>query len=173
MTRDYAAELRKIVDEATSHGPYVSRVIAGEVVEKLRANDAELLDGWLHTNAEQFVWQMINDRDRSTRSHARQTSNRREFKAASDEHANGNSAPLVRWLNVPFVVEDGSRKRLGDMYAADLKFAAGSYEERAVENRLTATFLKKLAVKVGKDQVSNHFSDEQLVAMWDGLTGRK
>lgn len=171
VSRDYAAELRAIVDAETSRGPYVSRVVAADVVGKLLANDPDLLDGWLHANAENFVWQMINDRDRSLRSHARQTSGRREFAADAKDHAEGNSAPLVRWLTVPFAVADGSRKRLAEMTADDLLFAADGYEARARENKMTAAFLKAIARKVKKGKVSDHFADEQLVAMWESLGG--
>lgn len=171
MTRDFAAEMRALVDAQTVNGPYVSRIVAAEVVDKLRANDPELLNGWLDANAETFVWQMINDRDRGLRSHARQTSGRSAFAADAKEHAAGNSAPLVHWLTVPFSTPDGARKRLADMTAEDLAFAADGYEARARENRMTAAFLRAISRKVKKDTVGKHFTDEQLTAMWQSLTG--
>src|SRR4051812_37612580 len=105
--RDYAAELRRIVDAETATGPYVSRVVAEHVVDKLRAADPELLHGWLEAQAETFVWQLINDRDRSLRAHARSTSSARAFGQAADAAAAGDKTRLVRWLDVPFAVCDG------------------------------------------------------------------
>jgi len=52
--RDYAAEMRAVIDSETSHGPYVSRQAAADIVEKLRANDPHLLDGWLSQPAALF-----------------------------------------------------------------------------------------------------------------------
>lgn len=171
MTRDFATEMRALVDAQTASGPYVSRIVAAEVVDKLRANDPELLNGWLDANAETFVWQMVNDRDRSIRSHARQTAGRQQFAADAKEHEAGNSAPLVRWLNVPFNLADGSRTHLSEMTADDLLYAAGEYDELARNNKMTAAFLKAIARKVKKDTVGKHFTDEQLSAMWQSLTG--
>lgn len=41
--RDFAAEMRAVIDAETSHGPYVSRQAAADIVEKLKANDPDLL----------------------------------------------------------------------------------------------------------------------------------
>ncbi len=170
--RDYVSEMRAIVDAETAHGAYISRAVAATVVEKLRVNDVELLDGWLYQQAEQFVWQMINDRDRSTRSHARQTSGRSTFADDAKKHAEGNSVPLVRWLTVPFAVADGTRKQLGTMTAEDLLFVADTYDARAVQNRMTAAFMRAIARKVEKDKVTaDFFTDKALDVMWRSITG--
>lgn len=166
MTRDYAAEMRAIIDAETATGAYASRVVAAHVVEKLRATDPELLQGWLDAQAETFVWQAINDRDRSLRSHARATAGRAEFAADS---ARGD---VGRWLNTPFSVADGMRKRLGDMSRDDLLFASGEYRARAEQNRMTSTFLAVLAKKVRRGTVRDHFTEEQLDAMWTSISGR-
>lgn len=170
--RDFAAEMRALIDAETATGPYVSRVVAAHVVEKLRATDRDLLDGWLDAQAETFVWQLINDRDRSMRAHARTARPRREFGDAAAEHQGGKPQALVRWLTVPFAVADGSRKRLAEMTADDLLFGADAYDSRAEENRMTAVFLRAIARKVGAGVVRDHFTDEQLTAMWSSLGDR-
>lgn len=169
--RDFIAEMRAIIDAETSSGPYISGVVAEHIVEKLRANDPELLDGWLNVQAASFLRHAINLRDCSARTYARTATRRGVFAKAAQEHEAGNSAPLVRWLNVPFAVEDGSRKRLADLTAADLDFAASTYEARAAENAMTASFLRALRKKVGRLTVGDKFSDEQLTAMWASLSG--
>lgn len=170
--RDYAAEMRRIIDAETASGPYVSRVVAEHVVDKLRATDPELLEGWLYAQAHVFVWQMINDRDRSTRSRARATSKARRFAGDAQDAAGGDSTSLVAWLTVPFTVADGTRRRLGDMRGDDVVFVAEAYDARANQNKLTAAFLRVIARKVGNDPVRDHFTDEQLSTMWRSLSER-
>lgn len=169
--RDFIAEMRAIIDAETASGPYVSPLVAEHIVEKLRANDPDLLDGWLHVQAVSFVRHAINLRDCSKRTHARTATRRGVFAKAVEEHEAGNSEPLVVWLNVPFPMEDGSRKPLADLTSADLKFVAAAYEHRANENAMTAAFMRKLAAKVGKGTVGEKFTDEQLAAMWNSLSG--
>lgn len=173
MSRNYAAEIRAIVDAETSTGPYVSRIAATEIVAKLRASDPELLDGWLNAQAEQFVWQLINDRDRSHRAYVKATSNRSVFAANAAEYEAGDTAALAQWLSMPFAVADGSRKRLATMTAADLSYVSESYLTRAEENRMTAAFLRAVGRKVpAGGTVADVFTDEQLGKMWTSVTGK-
>ena len=170
MSTDLAADFRAFVDAETGEGPYVSRLIANQVVAKLRATDPDLLTGWLDQQAEQIVWQFINDRDRSIRSHARVQSKPRLFATDAEKAEGGDKASLVKWLDVPFAVADGSRKRLAVMTGEDLIFASTSYEERARRNRMTASFLRAISRKVASGQVKDHYTDGQLSAMWDSLS---
>lgn len=167
--RDYAKEMRGVIDEATSHGPYVPRQLSTEIVEKLRVNDLELLTGWLDEQAEHFVWQAINDRDRSVRSHVRQTSRRSAFADAAKAHAEGAKAAFRDFLSMPFTVENGSRCSLASLHADDLLFVASDYEQRERDNGLMKAFVRALAKKVGKGTVADHFTNEQLTAMFDSL----
>src|SRR5882672_8876123 len=120
MSRDYAAEMRALIDAETSHGPYVSRIIAREIVEKLEANDPDLLTGWLMEHAEQLIWGAINTRDRSARSSARTSGPRSAFADAAAEHEAGSTEALGHWLGCRYVVEDGSRRVLAELTKADL-----------------------------------------------------
>lgn len=173
MSRDYAADMRRIIDAETGHSAYSSRVVAEHIVEKLRATDPDLLGGWLNTQAETIVWQAINDRDRSLRSHARSAGGRKAFAEAAEAHAAGDSAALGRWLATPFSVADGLRKPLAQMTRDDLNFAAGAYEERANQNAMTAALLKAIAKKVRRGTtVSDHFTDEQVDGLWQSISGR-
>lgn len=171
MSRDYVGEMRALIDQETGTGPYVSRQVAAQIMEKLAATDPDLLDGWLHAQAETILWQAINDRDRSLRAHARATSGRSVFAANAEAHEAGDTAALSRWLATPFAVADGYRKRLGDMDKHDLRFAAEAYEVRAEQNRLTASFLIALARKVRRGTVADHYTEDQLAAMWNSLSG--
>lgn len=61
-TRDFAAEMRAVIEAEAAGGPYVSAVVAAHIVDKLRATDPELLDGWLQAGAVQFLRHAISQR---------------------------------------------------------------------------------------------------------------
>jgi hypothetical protein len=170
--RDYAAEMRAVIDAETAGGPYVSPQVAEHIVNKLRVTDPDLLDGWLHAQAVNFIRHAINLRDCSTRSHARVTSGRSVFAADAKLHEAGKADAMAGWLAVVHVMEDGSRKRIADMTATDLTAVAEDYDARARENGLHAAFLKAVAKKVRKGKVSDHFSDATLASLWQSIAGR-
>lgn len=169
-SRDYVAEMRALID-AEATGTYVSGVVAHDLVEKLRANDPELLSGWLDANAEGFVRMAINDRDRSQRTAARYGRARSAFAEDAAAAEAGDTDRLTRWLDVRFTIEDGSRAPLAAMTKDDLLFASDGYEARARENKMTAAFLRAIARKVGSKTVADHFTNEQLSTMWSSLAG--
>lgn len=163
--RDFAAEMRAVIDAETSHGPYVSRQVAREIVEKLGVNDPELLEGWLHAQAEQLVWAAINTVDRSTRASARYSASRSAFAAAAVEHEEGDSTALGHFLAARYVVEDGSRRELATLTKADLLFVADRYDDRAKANAFEAAFFRALAKKVRTGAVGDHFSEERIAEL--------
>lgn len=181
--RDYAKDMRGVIDEAASHGPYIPKQLATEIVEKLRVNDLELLQGWLDAQAEHFVWQAINDRDRSARSHAAATRDRGAFADAAEafesdqmaEHSGGTASGrgkkgLRDFLSMRFTVADGSRRKLGTLTATDLTYVGDRYEKRENENAFWKVFVRALAKKVGKGTVGDHFDNAQLTQMFSSLS---
>lgn len=171
MSRDYAAEMRAVID-AEATGTYVPAIVASHIAEKLRETDAGLLAGWLDAQAETFIRQAINNRDNSQRTAARHSRPRSVFAEDADAAEGGEPERLQGWLSTRFTVEDGSRKPLAQLGHDELLFVADAYESRAKENRLTAAFTKAIARKVKTGVVGDHFTDEQLSTMWDSLSGR-
>lgn len=169
--RDFATEMRAVIDDATSGGPYIPPIAASEIVEKLRVNDPDLLDGWLHAQAERFVWQAINDRDRSRRAVTSHRAKGAAFGAAAERHNAGDSTGLRPFLDAPYSVSDGTRKPLASLTKDDLLFVAERYQARSNENAMKATFMTALAKKVGKGVVADHFTEDQLSAMFESLDG--
>ena len=170
--RDYAAEMRAYVDEHTDDGsPYRSRTAAREIVEKLRANDPTLLMGWLDAQAEHFVWQMINDRDRSRRGHAAATAQPSAFSEAADKfEETGDARELTPWLEKVFVIGDGSRKKLGKLNQVDLNYVADRYASQAARLAMREAFFRALARKLSKDKtVESVYTEDQIQKMWDSL----
>lgn len=170
MIRDYAADMRAVIDAETSHGPYVSRVIAREIVEKLTVNDPELLDGWLHAQAEQLIWSAINTVDRSVRASARSSASRSAFADAAAEHDDGDSTALGRFLVARYVVEDGTRRELATLTKADLLFVADTYDARAKANAFEAAFMRALAKKVRNGTVADHFDEVKIAELRASLS---
>ncbi len=170
MSRDYAAEMRALIDAETGHGPYVSRVIAREIVEKLEANDPDLLTGWLNAQAEQLVWSAINLRDRSQRASARTTASRSAFASAAKDHETGDSTALGRFLGCRYVVEDGTRRVLAELTKADLLFVAEGYESSARESAMEAAFFRAIAKKVRTGCVADHFDEAKLAELRRSLS---
>ena len=166
-----ASELRTVIDQHTAIGPYVPRVAASEIVDKLRATDPDLLARWLDEQAEHFVWQAINDRDRSRRGSAVHVAKSSAFRSAAAEHERGNPVALRAFLDAPYTVADGSRRRLAELRKDDLLHVAGAYEHRARDNAMRAAFMSALAKKVGARTVADHFTEDQLSAMWASLGG--
>lgn len=171
MSRDYAAEMRTVID-AEATGTYVPGVVAAAIVEKLRETDNDLLSGWLDAQAETFVRQAINNRDNSQRTAARHHRPRSVFAADAEAAEAGEPERLAGWLTTRFTIEDGSRKPLAEMGKDDLLFVGDAYDARARENKLTAAFVRAIARKVKTGVVADHFTDEALTTMWSSLTGR-
>ena len=171
MSRDYVTEMRAVID-AEATGTYVPGIVAAHIVDKLRETDPDLLAGWLDAQAETFIRQAINNRDNSQRTAARYSRPRSVFAEDAAAAEAGEPERLAGWLSTRFTVEDGSRKPLADMAKDDLLFASDAYTARANENRLTAAFLKAISRKVKTGVVADHYTDDQLSAMWDSLTGR-
>jgi hypothetical protein len=166
---DTVKEMRAVIDKATATaqgGGYFSRQVADEIVADLRAHRPALLSAWLNEQAAQFIWQMINNRDRSIRAAVRSTARATQF---GTDVATGDPAKLLGWLDVPFVVSDGSRKPLASLVADDLRFVAGTYETRSEENLMTAAFFRVLARKVGTRPVGDVYSSEKLDSLWSSL----
>lgn len=169
--RDYAAEMRAIIDEATSHGPYAPPVVAQEIVDKLRVNDPDLLTGWLDAQAVNFVRDAINYRDRSNRTHARQTAGRSVFRENAEAFEAGDDEAMAGWLETVYKVEDGTKLALGEMFKPDLLYVADDYRRIAAENRMSEAFMRALAKKVGAKKVSEVFDEEKLAHLWDSIKG--
>lgn len=170
--RNYAVEMRAVMDAETGHGPYTSAVVAEQIVEKLTATDSDLLQGWLNEQAVFFIRHAINLRDCSRRSHARVQAGRSVFREASDAAEAGNTGPLTSFLSTVYVIEDGSRVRLAEMSKPELVFVADGYGQRAAESLLQEAFLRALAKKVGSKKVADHFDEDRIAELWRSITSQ-
>lgn len=167
--RDYAAEMHALVD-AELEGPQVAvPLLAKEIVEKLRANDPDLLAGWLDAIASTVLGDYIGRRLSSRRQVARVQGRRTAFGAAAERFESGEPAAMTSWLDTKFESADRSQKRLGLFDRADLEYARDVYADRAARNGFEAHFFGALAKKVKTGTVADHFTDEQIAAMRSSL----
>lgn len=170
MSRDYATEMRAVID-AEAQGTYAAPVVAAHIVEKLRATDADLLRGWLDLQAENFIRHAINLRDCSTRTHNRTAVRRSVFREAAENFEAGNAEPLVTgFLDEVYVVEDGNKVPLREMRSADLLFAADDYKARAAQHLMQEAFLRALAKKVRSKKVGDVLDEEKVASLWRSLS---
>lgn len=171
MTRDYAAEMSAVIEAEISDGPFVSATVAAHIVDKLRATDPDLLAGWLDFQAVGILRDAISTRERSARSYARAVRGRSVFAAAADRAESGDTSALGAFLDIRYVVdEDNTRVRLADMDRTGLLFAADNYRRQANENLMEEAFLRALAKKVGRRTVAAVYSEQQIAAMWQGIS---
>lgn len=172
MSRDFAAEMRALIDEMAT-GSYAAPVVAAEIVEKLRANDPDLLAGWLDLGAVGFVTDAINRRDSSVRSHNRTAASRSVFRRAAAEAEGGDDESLrTNFLGELYIVDGGMKMPLREMRAVELTFAADEFTRRAEENAMRAAFLRALAKKCARRSVGEVFDEDKLAALWLSISGR-
>jgi hypothetical protein len=172
--RNYAAEVRALIDEYTSGSePYNAATLASKICADLRTRDPQLLAGWLDPQAESIMRDAIARIDASSRGRARSVAGRAAFAAAFNDHLTGNTEAFDRWLDARFTIgEEHTRKPLRTMSKTECVVAADSYDERARRNQLQAAFLRAVAKKVRSNQtVGDVFSEAQLAGLWARLAG--
>jgi hypothetical protein len=172
VERNYASDMRAVIDAETGEGSYAAPIVAEHIVAKLRATDPELLNGWLQEQAVNFLRHAINLRDCSVRTHNRLTARRSVFREAREALENGDPEPMrSNFLGEMYLTEDGTKVPLREMRKAELTYAADDFAARVRDNAMREAFLRALAKKVGKGKVSDHFDEDKLAAMWRSITG--
>lgn len=167
--RDYAGEMRAIIDAETGEGIYYTASVAEHIVAKLEQTDPELLTGWLTQQAQTLVAKAINQRDASVRAYARAHGARVQF---GRDAASGDPERIRGWLDVRYTMADGSRKRLAEMTVDDLMFVADTYLKRAAAYSLRYNFLTVLIDSMSeKDTVGKVHDNESLDRAWHSLLG--
>ncbi len=170
--RDFAADMRKVIDEYRTAPSYNVAVVADAIVEQLLNDDRELLYGWLQAHAASTIGSAIRAVDAATRSHARTSARVSVFAEAVAEAERGNSEPLRQgFLQAVYVVNrKNDRKALRSMTAIDVLFVASGYDIRAQGARMEAAFFRALAEKVGQRKVGDVFNNVQLAELRGAIT---
>lgn len=171
--RDYLAEMSAAIEAAIPDGDYVAPLVAADLVDRLRAEDPELLAGWLDVKASVFIADAVARRSNGLRQTTRAMQPRRAFADAARAFAADGDATVLRPFAMEYVVdEENTRRAVGRMTAADCLFVSARYDETARQAKLEASFHRAVAKKVGARTVGDVFTEEQYVAMYQSLTGR-
>jgi hypothetical protein len=165
--RDYVAEMAAAIEAAMPDGDYVAPIVAAELVERLRAEDPELLSGWLHLRAAVFLADSIARRSNSLRSAARVMAPRRAFAEASKVFETGAAPLALEPFKTEYVVDGGNtRRRVADMTGEDHQFVAAAYADSKRTAALLEQFHLAVARKVGKRRTADVISEEQYLRMY-------
>jgi hypothetical protein len=174
MNRDYADEMRKLIDEYRSQSSYNASLAAHEIVNRLMAENQELLDGWLKLHAVQTIRSAMASADAATRAHARGTgSSVSVFAEAARRAEEGDPTALKEgWLQGVYTINaEHDRKALKDMTAEDVLFVASRYEDQSRAAMLEAAFFRALAKKIGMGRVADSFNNTQLAELRQRIVG--
>jgi hypothetical protein len=167
---DPNARVHQTNDDFTNGADYVPAIVAQEVFDHLAEHHPDVLDDALWLSGPDTLRTWINARDHSRRGHAAQRARSSAFRDAADAHEGGDPTAMRRFLDSPYTVEGGVRRRLGKMRAPDLGYVAGAYEMRAASNALVAGFMRALEREVGDGTVEDRYTEDQVRAMWSSLT---
>lgn len=170
--RNFVHDMRVKIDREAS-GTYTPAIVANRIVRQCRDDDPELLEGWLHMQAEAMIRQAINERDRSQRAAARNSTSRSVFADAAHAAENGDNSRLRGWIDVHFSLSTGVRMPLREMTKEDLNDVSLQYKVRADSHAMMAAFLRAIANRIGAGAVQDYFSDEELGQMYQSLTGQR
>lgn len=172
---DAVALVRALIDKITDGlDSYHAVDVAEDVVLRLRREDPALLRRFLDEMAVQVISQMIRDRDRSARTHARgagSAGRRSVFADMVSEAEAGKPERLTDWLSVRYALEGDERKKLGALTGVDLKWLADDRSHAARRATLEVAFFRMLARKIGTDTVADHYTNEEIESARRRLLG--
>lgn len=176
MSRDYLADMDAAIDAAlpdVSQSDYTAPIVAAELVDRLRAEDPDLLSGWLHLKAHVFLGDVVARKSNSKRQAARRSAPRRAFAEAARSFGETADETVLSPFVAEYVVDDqNTRRTVARMTSADCLFVAARYEDTAKQAKLEAAFHRAVAKKVGKRTVGDAFTEEQYLTMYRSVTGR-
>lgn len=173
MSRDYLADMNAAIEEAIPDGDYTAPIVAAELVDRLRAEDPDLLSGWLHLRAGVFLADAVARKSNSKRQAARASAPRRAFAEAARSFAETADEAVFSPFAAEYVVdEQNTRRTVARMTAADCLFVASRYEDTARQAKLEGAFHRAVAKKVGSRTVGEAFTEEQYLTMYRSVTGR-
>lgn len=166
--RDFLADMHAMCVSAVSETESPNPVVAAELVEKLRANDPELLTGWLNARAVAVLNDYLRHLDSVQRAKTRVRAPGRAFAEAARAFEAGE-APM-RIFEARYVISDvGARRRVGDMTGADHKFVADRYGDSARRDAFLESVHRAVAAVVGDRRTEEVYSAEQYAAMFKGI----
>jgi hypothetical protein len=177
--RNYLAEMDEAIETALPPTDFVNAIVAREVVGKLRANDPELLAGWLDLRAEVILTDFLHHRMKNRRSLSPEARKRHVFGEAAAEFGETGDAERFRTVTHELfdqflvVGSDNLRRCIGDMTGADHLFVAEGHAETRQAAELLESFHRAVAKKVGNKRTRDVFTESEYRAMYRSVTRRE
>lgn len=171
MARDYPAEMTALIEESTQGSDWVPALVAEKLIDRLKADDPDLLNGWLHTLAPQLLTDAISMRERSIRTVTRRRASARAFGKASEAAESGDLTEIGSFAVTYAIDDDNTRRRVADMSGADHQFVASDYTRKAKRSQMLAAFHRAVAKKVGKKRTADVMSEDEYDRLYRSITG--
>lgn len=177
--RDYLGEMNDAIDAMLPNGDYVAPLVAHELVEKLLANDPDLLRGWCEARYEPILADFIHHKVKGRRNASRESLARSTFAEAAGAFAATRDASALREaVRSPFDAEyvvNGAllRRKVRDMAGPDHLFVASEYAESKQTAALLESFHRAVAKRLGPRRTSEVFTEETYLAMYRSITRRE
>lgn len=166
MARDYITEMNALIEADTAGSGWIAAEVAAKLVDRLTANDPDLLDGWLRVMAPGLLTEAIALRVRAARSVARARAGARAFADATEA-----GAEPVGFLAIHYVVDEAdTRMRLADMTGPHCLYVADRYDQQAVTAAMEAAFFRALAGRVGARRVGQVLSGAEVERLRQSIT---
>jgi len=176
MSRDYLADMDNALEKAieAKDGSYIASLVGAELADRLSREDPDLLFGWLRTQAHAFVGRAVSARSNSTRAALRANAPRKQFKDAAEQFGAEGDPGVLAVFHTEFVVDkNNTRKRVGDMRAADCLFVADRYTHTASYAKMEAAFHRAVAERIGDLSIAEVYTDAEYRTMYRSVTGRE
>lgn len=168
MGRNYPAEMTALIEEATQGSDWVPALVAEKLIDQLKSDDPDLLNGWLHALAPQLLTDAISMRERSIRTVTRKRASSRAFAKAA---AVGDVTELGSFA-VTYVIDEGAtRRRVADMTGSDHRFVASGYAQSAKRAQMLSAFHRAVAKKVGSKRTAEVMSEVEYDRLFRSITG--
>jgi hypothetical protein len=178
MDRNYQTEMLAAVNAAIPEDGFITALVARELVEKLRATDPELLEGWLQERAEvivtDYIHHLVKNRRRPPSPEAKKREN---FSQAVEAFMqSGDTQEFRERVSSPFtwhyvVRDDNFKKPVGKMNGADLRYVANSFQATKHQAAFRESFFRAVSKRVGDKCVEEVFTVEQYISMYRSVTG--
>lgn len=117
--RDYIGEMQAVCTAAIERTEQPNPLVAADIVERLSAEDRDLLLGWLLARAPGIVCDYLRMLDSASRSKARRAVGAQDFAERAKRFEAGETEAFSTWDARFTIDEKGTRRRLGDMTSAD------------------------------------------------------
>lgn len=169
--RDFNAEILDLVKNMTPVGDFTARIVAEDVIAKLRANDPGLLAGWLDLRAGEILGAWIVAHYNSLRSRSRVMAPRKAFAEAAERFTDTGDIATLGPFGAVYVVDHANlRRRVADMVGDDHLFVADHYADDKHTAAMLEAFHRAVAKKIGTQRTADVFSADQYLTMYRSIT---